>query len=431
MEPYALTMCKRKGITMKRIACLLLAAALLFAGCARPQAAGKVMSLTKGIIPAKNISADTEPDASALNAFSAALLQRVLANGEPNPVLSPVSAYLCLAMVQNGAAHDTLKEFEQVLGLDTDALNALSHALIARLSDAQGGTTLNIADSAWVDDDRAEIRESYLKAIADYYGAEVFSADLPSNEALAAINAWINDRTNGLIPKLHEENYPEDSALVLINTLYLKAKWARAFSAFSTGDVAFTKADGTTVTVPFLRDAENPRDYISLDGVEGILLPYDDGKTAFVALRPGSGDARAFAAGLTAERLAAYIAAAAERSVDFAMPKFTIEYMYTLNDALKQMGLNLVFDEGAADLSNMGTGAGKTEPLYLSSVLQKVKILVDEDGTEAAAVTEAIIAARGALIPDVTLHLDSPFVYAVVDLSTGAPLFIGVLDDPS
>jgi len=415
---------------MKRIVCFLFAV-LLLAGCAAPQTSGKVASLTEGVAPSSNVAIAADPDYAALAAFSASLLQRALANGEPNPVLSPVSAYLCLAMVQNGAASDTLAEFEKVLGLDTDQLNALSRALLTQLSAVQGSTKLAVADSAWADDDRAQIFERYLQAIVDYYGADVFTADLPSDEAREAINQWVSDKTSGLIPKLHDENYPDDTALVLLNTLYLNAKWRTPFFDFNTHDDAFHKADGTTVAVPFLHDAENKRGYISLDGAEGILLPYDDGKTAFVALRPVSGDARAFAAGLTAERLSSYIAAASERSVDLLMPKFTVEYSLELNDALKQMGVNLAFDPDRADLSNMG--AGSVGPLFLSRVFQKVKIDLNEVGTEAAAVTEAVVSTRGALIPtdQVVLRLDSPFVYAVVDLSTGAPLFIGVLDDPS
>jgi len=113
------------------------------------------------------------------------------------------------------------------------------------------------------------------------------------------------------------------------------------------------------------------------------------------------------------------------------MPKFNLAYEFYLTDALKQMGLASAFDTGTADLTPMGKGANG--PLSLSYVFQKVKIEVNEEGTEAAAVTEAVAADGAAAIMEepINIHLDSPFVYAVVDTETGVPLFLGLLEDPT
>ncbi len=416
---------------MKKIIALALAALLLTAGCTP---GGKVTSLTEDVEPSSEEATAAEPcsDYDPAVTFGLSLFSKAAENGDENPVLSPLSAYLCLAMVQNGAGSDTLKEFEQVLGADTDGVNSISRALIQSLTSTEGDTKLSIADSAWADDDHAQIREDYLQTITDNFGADVFTADLPSDAALQAINAWVNEKTNGLIPTLHEQNYPDSTVLVLLSTIYLKAKWQNEFLGSDTYDGDFTPAGGAAVSVPFLHAQESRRDYINADGAEGILLPYNDGKTAFIALRPTDGsDIRAFISSLTAERLAAYIGSASETLVNFSMPKYTIEYSLYLNDILKEMGLNLVFDSGSADLSGMGTGVNG--PLYLSWVFQKVKIEVNEEGTEAAAVTEAAMTESAMMPtePPAELHLDSPFFYAVVDLSSGVPLFMGVLDDPS
>ena len=175
------------------------------------------------------------------------------------------------------------------------------------------------------------------------------------------------------------------------------------------------------------------RDYIELEGVRGTVLPYDDGKTAFLALLPEEGtDVRAFAATLDAECIGTYLSAVRENAyLDLLLPKFTVETKFPMNDALKAMGLMQAFDPEKANFSAMGH-AGE-DPLYIGNVLQKVKLIVDEEGTEAAAVTEVIMAS-GCAMPEnrpVELHFDRPFAYAVIDLATGVPLFQGVMENPA
>lgn len=171
---------------------------------------------------------------------------------------------------------------------------------------------------------------------------------------------------------------------------------------------------------------------IKTNVAEGILLPYDDGKTAFVALRPTDGRSAAeFARGLTPESFNAYIDAAKPALMYFAMPKFTWEFSAELSDILSGFGLLDAFDPDKADFSSLGTC--DTGNIFISKVLHKVKMEVNEKGTEAAAVT-AIIMEKSMAVQDdqtETLVLDSPFVYAVVDLVSGVPLFAGIMDDPS
>ena len=171
--------------------------------------------------------------------------------------------------------------------------------------------------------------------------------------------------------------------------------------------------------------------YIKTEDAEGIMLPYDDGRLAFIALKPGSGDARGYAASLTGAKLKEAIAAAkADTFVTVNMPKFDTEYSVYLTDALKAMGMTDAFDPFLADLS--GAGRGVDGPLYISYVFQRVKVDVNEEGTEAAAVTE-IATAEGCALPaeePIVLTFDKPFVYAIVDTETGVPLFAGVMENP-
>lgn len=401
--------------------------AAMLTGCA---ASGGVKNLTDGV----NVADVTLPevtDYTMIGDLGAGLMQYAAAQEAENPVLSPLSAYLCLAMLMPGANENTKAEFEKILGADWDYVSALAADIAAQLEKTGGSTKLDLANSIWTDDDKAVIEEEWLKTVKAYFGPDIYSADLPSDGALKAINKWVNDKTNGMIPKLHDENYDKDTIMVLLNALYMKADWAHKFEGQDTYDREFTKADGSTVTVPFMNMYEAYESYIKTEDAEGIMLPYDDGRLAFIALKPGSGDARGYASSLTGAKLKELIAAAkADTFVTVNMPKFSTGYSVYLTDALKAMGMTDAFDPFLADLS--GAGRGVDGPLYISYVFQRVKVDVDEEGTEAAAVTE-IATAEGCALPadePIVLTFDKPFVYAIVDTETGVPLFAGVMENP-
>lgn len=409
-----------------KLIALVMCAAML-TGCA---ASGGVKNLTDGV-NAADVTLPEVTDYTMIGDLGAGLMQYAAAQEAENPVLSPLSAYLCLAMLMPGANENTKAEFEKILGADWDYVSALAADIAAQLEKTGGSTKLDLANSIWTDDDKAVIEEEWLKTVKAYFGPDIYSADLPSDGALKAINKWVNDKTNGMIPKLHDENYDKDTIMVLLNALYMKADWAHKFEGQDTYDREFTKADGSTVTVPFMNMYEAYESYIKTEDAEGIMLPYDDGRLAFIALKPGSGDARGYASSLTGAKLKELIAAAkADTFVTVNMPKFSTGYSVYLTDALKAMGMTDAFDPFLADLS--GAGRGVDGPLYISYVFQRVKVDVDEEGTEAAAVTE-IATAEGCALPadePIVLTFDKPFVYAIVDTETGVPLFAGVMENP-
>lgn len=376
-------------------------------------------------------AAAQEADAmdQAATAFSLRLFQEALRSGDTNVVISPVSAYLALAMAAMGAQDDTRAAFETTLGMDAEAYVRYCAALSDMLRETSGNTLIRIANSGWIDEG-FDVLPSYLEQLRA--GAEAFVRDLDTDATREAVNAWVSDATSGLIPSLLRENLQPETVLALINTLYFKADWRNPFEAYNTGDRTFYRADGSGVEVPFLMEWERAGNHIQAEGVEGILRPYDDGKTAFLALRATDGrSAQALAESLTAEAFRTYIRSAKATHMTLFMPKFTLEYELTMNDALQAMGLAQAFDVAKADFSGMGQSPYGN--LYLSRVLQKVRIGVNEEGTEAAAATivEILCGAAMPVEEPLELSLDSPFVYAVVDLETNLPLFIGCMDDPA
>lgn len=412
---------------LKKIISLLLLPAML-CGCATAPSATDEPALTAA--PTEEIKAPlpATPGAPLETAFDFALFQNALQQGKPNAVLSPTSAYLCLALMMNGAEGETLQECEAALGGTVEAVNAYCKAQSAALTKTAGSTQLALANSAWMDEKKVTLDAAYKARIEEALGAEVFSADLPTEETMRAINQWVSDNTRGMIPTTLNAPLDASAAAALFNTVYFKGKWERPFDGNRTSDRTFTKADGQSVQAPFM-NGSGPQQYIDAPDAEGIVLPYDDGKTAFVALRPKEGDARAFAASMTAARLDAYMQSAGVTDILFLMPKYTATFDITLNDTLKAMGLETMFDSRAR---LGGIGVPVAEPLFVSTVLQKVKVIVDEEGTEAAAVTGMMMFASAvAPQPKAELVLDSPFLYAIVDTESNIPLFIGVLDDPT
>jgi serine protease inhibitor len=355
--------------------------------------------------------------------FSFDLFSKVAVNGDENPLISPASAYFALAMVANGASKNTKKAFEDVLGMSIDELNISCKKLLKNLQVTKGDTILNIADSIWAKKG-FPIQTNFVEQLKSYYDAKIYLEDLTLEDTKNKINSWVANKTNQLIPILLDEPLSDETIMLLINTIYMKAKWEQEFSANDTYDRVFYKEDGSNLKVPFLNSSKT-RKYFSDNNTEGILLPYNDEKLVFVALRPTNGEkVNEFAKGLTADSFKDYQKSAKNMKVKFAMPKFTLDYTLIMNDILCDMGLSVAFDYRKADFSKIANN------LFISKVLQKTKIEVNEQGTEAAAVTSIELSECSYIEEEVEFILDSPYVYAIIDKESGLPLFIGIMNNP-
>ena len=411
---------------MKRIvraAALLLCIAML-TGCAHNTIHAHILTGDK--ITPLDVTAEAAGDFSPVGDLGAKLLNSAVQSGEQNPVISPLSAYICLAMAMNGADGDTMAAFEQVMGADMYYVNLICRTLMDSFKKIGGGTELALACSAWCDDS-AQIKEDYLRAIVTHMESDVFMADLSSKADMQAINNWVKEKTNGLIPTLHDDPYPEDTMLVLLNALYMNAEWQRAFEGWRTHESTFTTADGQEMQTRFM-SMDGHLLYIDTEDAKGILLPYKDESLSFIALLP-DGDLSDYVSSLTGEKLLGAVQSAKEELAHLRLPKFDFEYDRSFTDDLAALGLGAAFDPDLANFIPMGSGPNGE--LYLSEVYQKVKIIVDEEGTEAAAVTEAAATEEASMEEPIPVYFDRPFLYAVVETETGLPLFLGAYDMPA
>lgn len=406
----------------RRLIAPLLSLALLPA-CAGP---GPVAELrpSQTALPEAVLEPRSDAGANAgLTAFGVELLRQVR-TGETNPLLSPLSAAMALSMTANGADGDTLAAFETVLGADVQTLNANAAQLLADYAALGGSTKALVANSLWADE-AATLYDEFLVQAAGY-NANLYSADLDTDGTRRAVNRWVSEHTDNMIPEILTQNLESHIALLLINAVYLENAFQSPFSAGATGERDFTAGDGTVTAVDFMHQtAFLP--YCSAEGTAGAILPYDDGRLAFVVLLP-DGDLDVWLDGLDGPALTALIASAQETRVALSMPKFTAGWSGQLNEALSAMGLAVAFDQDRADLSRMGERHSST--FYLDFVLQSTRLEVNEKGTRAAAATVAAPATSSMPEPPTSLVLDRPFLYAIWDLEAQIPLFLGVCDAP-
>lgn len=342
---------------------------------------------------------------------------------EKDPVLSPVSAYLTLCMAGNGAKGATQKEFQKVLGGD---MLSVPGALMDI-----GGTQLTIANSAWLDK-KFTAKKEWLKTAESLFGADVYRAALDTDATKDKINQWVSKQTNKKIPKLLSKKLDKGTSLALLNALYFHADWMQEFPAENTRKSEFRLDSGETKETDMMYAKISGCGYFKDDASEGVVLPYKDSSLAFVAVKPtGDESIRDWYASYTAREMAALIKSRTTEKVDLGLVKFTARCRLDLKGSLKKMGIKKAFDRNKADFSLLGKSKGG-ENLYLGMVLQETMISVAETGTEGAAVTVAGIMPTSAMPEDqpTVVRFDRPFLYMVMDMESGAQVFMGIVDQP-
>lgn len=407
----------------KRLIPLLLSLSLL-ASCAAG-AAEKVPEVPGEVHVSTQLNVEGKPH-EAYAAFGLELLRHSRKEGE-NTLLSPLSAALALGMTANGAGGDTAREFEALFGMDVDSLNSLCANMTRDYQSLGGSTEANIVNSLWCDP-RLTMDDLFAARCRQIYGAELFYADLQKPATVNAVNDWVKKATHDLIPKTVEK-FSQEAVLALVNALYLKNKFQRPFEEpHSEWVIDFTNADGTISQPQGMSNGERDELYLTHDKGRGVVLPYDDGRLGLLLMLPDEGISLTdYLDSWDGSTVASLLEAQQERRVSLTVPRYELEWDGSLSEPLQAMGLTFAFDVDKADFTRMGTADG---PLYIGDVIHKTVLKVNEEGTEAAAVTAVMMDAGCAMPPDdlIVLCFDRPFVCGIVDLENGAPLFLGTVE---
>lgn len=388
-----------------------------------PPIKGVSVSLTKGVD--KGTATEAVIDAEfikAYNEFSLALFKDNVKKGE-SALSSSLSALLALAMTANGADGNTKAQMEKVLcGMDADSLNAYLYSLVKMLAEDEKAK-VNIANSIWVrDDGRFTPRMEFLQTNATYYDADVYKA--PFDETTVEdINDWVSEETLGMIEKVIDGISPAQ-IMFLINAIAFEAEWY--YPAEAVNEKGFTMANGSEKTVEFMTFTHEHK-LIQTENANGVIKGYQGGKYSFLVLMPDEDeDIYSYINSLDADAYMQALNSTTNRSVHLLMPKFSYSCSMDLIPSLAKMGMKDAFDPNFANFSRLGKS--ERGNIYISGVKQDTFIEVAEKGTKAAAVTSVIFSDTAADGDEpYRLVLDRPFVYAIIENSTGMPLFMGAL----
>ena len=364
------------------------------------------------------------------NRFAFNLFSEVVRQGHPdsNVFISPLSAAMALGMTYNGARGETRTAMAEVLGLGDLTLQEANESFLSLIDLLRGldsRVDFRLANSIWSKLGFVA-RPEFLNVNQQFFDAQVSTLDFSRPEAVNTINGWVNDNTNGRIPKIIEFLSP-DIVMLLINTIYFKGTWIYQFDKDRTKDEPFTLRGGAQQTVSMMQHAGGALvGRYRGQGFQVVDLPYGGGAYSMTIVLPDAGrDVDDLATSLTAPAWEQITSGLNRDSVIIAMPKFRLRWDAKLNDVLDSLGMSIAFG-GRADLSGI---AGAPGDLFISFVKQGTFVEVNEEGTEAAAATVVGIGLVCACGPPV-FRIDRPFVVAIRERFSGAILFLGKIMNP-
>jgi serpin B len=330
-------------------------------------------------------------------------------------------------MVANGAAGATKTEMERVLGASggkIENLNEDYRRLGETIRSARSNVVLNIANAVWYRPG-ADLKPAFEAVNTRYYDATLQALDFTDPRSAGMVNRWAEEKTQGKIKKIVDGPLSGATQLLLANAVYFKAAWLRKFDSAATKDRLFRSPAGSR-SLPMM-EQNGEFEYAEANGFQAVRLPYAGGRLGMTILLPGTNStAVKLLSSLDGPKWQSQVLMRLRRQAGMvALPRFKLEYGIKLNEPLKAMGMRRAFKD--ADFSEMST-----TPLYVDEIRQKTFVEVNEEGTEAAAVTTGAMRATSVTPrqPPFQMVVDHPFLFVIHDQLTNTILFIGVMFEP-
>ena len=409
---------------------------LAVVACAQPAAASELKSdkPRQTAPPVDQSDVAAQVDGNSALAFN---LYQVLKDTDGNLFYSPYSISEALAMTYGGARGETERQMQAALQfkLPQDrlhpAFNSLDNELSKRGQGAKGaddqGFRLHVVNAIW-GQQGFKFTQQYLDLLAQNYGAGLRIVDYikDAEKSRQTINQWVSDQTENRIKDLLPQGSIDSlTRLVLTNAIYFNAAWQSQFQKNATADGQFTLLNGNKVTVPMMRQMHT-FGYTEGTDYQAVELPYDGNELSMVILLPKADRFKAFEAALKAQQVKDIVQNLKSSEVDLTMPRFKVESQFNLKKALASLGMPIAFSASEADFSGMD---GQKD-LYISDVVHKAYVNVDENGTEAAAATGVVVGTTSMPAKTYQVTLDHPFIFFIRDIQTGAILFLGRVASP-
>jgi serine protease inhibitor len=372
----------------------------------------------------------TEAPSSASTRFAFKLFQELATVEVPNIFFSPSSVMLCLAMVQELASGETRQAMAKALEIE-DLNPADAQLAIAALKAAfrpRPYVTVTAANSIWCSD-LAHVRPELAAKLHEIYDAELNSLDLAAADAVPRINAWVGDKTNGMIRHILDKLSPL-AVLVAINAVYFKGRWTTPFILALTRDRPFTAATGQEKQLPMMLQG-GKYDYYEDRRMQLVALPYLGSIAMYVVLPAERTDSRQFLQSLTSDLWESWLTKLEPMPGTIGLPRFKLDYFAQLERALKALGMERVFDRSRAEFDGIQAGE---QAVWIDQVVHRAVAEVNEEGTEAAAATRATLC-FSAVHPSpqprrFEMIVNRPFFVVIRDGTSGTILFMGWIGNP-
>lgn len=365
---------------------------------------------------------------TANTAFGFKLFSEVLKqDSQQNVFVSPSSVAIALAMTYNGASGATRQQMAKALELQGMSLNELNQAnanLKTLLENPDNGVQLAIANSLWARQG-VPFKPAFLQHNRDFYGAQVTDLDFADPSASATINNWVKEKTRGKITQIVDGLKPDD-VMFLINAIYFKGNWTKAFDKSETVNKPFHLANGRSKLHPLMVQTGSYK-YYETEQFQAVSLPYGKKQVSMYLFLPKKTSSLSdFTKTLTAENWQQWMKQFRTQPGSVQVPRFKLEYEVNLKTALSALGMPIAFDARNATFDQLSTVATK-----IDQVKHKTFVDVNEEGTEAAAATSIGIVTTSMPIGEpFQMVVDRPFFCAIRDNKTGTVLFMGAIVDP-
>jgi serine protease inhibitor len=363
------------------------------------------------------------------NSFAFDIFRQVMksAGENENVMISPMSISYALSMTlngANGATRDSMLKALRLSGITPDAINNSCKDLTEALLSVDKRVLMSIANSVWVENNFT-VKKAFINILTKYYDAESKTFDINDASAPDKINAWIEDKTNGLIKQMIDK-LEDNTVMLLINAIYFKGKWKSQFDESKTVEMPFYKTGSSQINVPMMKQEIE----FSVYEGNGFVLaefPYGQGNFVMDVILPNdhSGLSSAIAQ-VSDANFSGWINQMSERKIDLSFPRFKYGFKKELKEVLSDMGMKIAFNDGA-DFSNISD----QYDLLINDVTHQSFIETNEEGTEAAAATVVGIGVTSMPPSPLVYKMDHPFMYIIRETTTNSIIFMGRVADPS
>ncbi len=359
--------------------------------------------------------------------FSFKLFKKIY-DTEPgaNLFVSPLSISIALGMTLNGADGTTYDAMRSTLALDPitrEQANETYQSLMALLSSIDPKVTMNIANSIWYNKNYT-FKTDFIETNKKYFNAVVNAMNFGDPATVTVINNWVKTATKEKIDKI-VEHISAQTIMYLINAVYFKGTWKYRFDQNKTKDDYFTTESGKRVAIKMMEQETDISTFYN-ELFTAVDLPYGSSAYSMMLFLPNSGKRlQEVVSYLTRENFDSAVGHLSSAKKNLFLPRFKLEYKIKLNDVLKALGMDIAFDPDKANFKKLYDGMGNA---YISAVDHKTYVDVNEEGTEAAAVTSVTVGVTS--IGGNTIRFDRPFLFLIREKNSGAIIFIGSLNDP-